>query len=98
MFDSACGLFRSPKRGSRNACCTSTTINAEDCGNLLIKPRTVVEMAHELAGALQQAVRIRQRCAAKEPHVYTRSEYIDDVAEGRISQTCNRTLKPQMRD
>jgi hypothetical protein len=57
--------------------------------------------------------RIRQRCAVKEPHVYVRSEYID-VAEGRISQTCNRTpvmqelpdfvpafsyhLKPLMRD
>src|SRR6266404_3931227 len=47
-------------------------------------------MAHELAGALQQAGRIRQRRAVKEPHVYMRSEYID-VAEGRISQTCNRT-------
>jgi hypothetical protein len=34
-------------------------------------------MAHELAGALQQAGRIRQRCAVKEPHVYVRSEYID---------------------
>src|SRR5256884_1761834 len=70
-------------------------------------------MAHELAGALQQAGRIRQRCAVKEPHVYVRSEYID-VAEGRISQTCNRAavmqklpnfvpafshhLKPLMRD
>src|ERR1700681_4958600 len=70
-------------------------------------------MAHELAGALQQAGRIRQRCAVKEPHVYVRSEYID-VAEGRISQTCHRTavmqkfpdfvpafshhLKPLMRD
>src|SRR5882757_9802343 len=70
-------------------------------------------MAHELAGALQQAGRIRQRCAVKEPHVYVRSEYID-VAEGHVSQTCNRTavmqkfpdfvaafshcLKPLMRD
>src|SRR5712692_2585744 len=70
-------------------------------------------MAHELAGTLQQAGRIRERCAVKEPHVYVRSEYID-VAEGRISQTCNRTavmqklpdfvpafshhLKPLMRD
>src|SRR5579864_2444839 len=70
-------------------------------------------MAHELAGALQQAGRIRQRCAVKEPHVYVRSEYID-VAEGCISQTCNRIavmqklpdfvpafshhLKPLMRD
>jgi hypothetical protein len=49
----------------------------------------------------------------KEPYVYVRSKYID-VAEGRISQTCNRTavmqeltnfvpafshhLKPLMRD
>src|SRR6202171_3456136 len=70
-------------------------------------------MAHELAGALQQADRSRQRCAVKEPNVYVRSEYID-VAEGRISETCNRTavmqklpdfvaafshrLKPLMRD
>src|SRR5712672_3703567 len=70
-------------------------------------------MAHELAGALQQAGRLRQHCALKEPHVYVRSEYID-VAEGRVSQTCNRTavmqefpdfvaafshhLKPLMRD
>src|SRR5467141_1893164 len=70
-------------------------------------------MAHELAGALQQVSRIRQRRAVKEPHVYVRMEYID-VAEGRISQTCNRAavmqklpdfvpafsdhLKPLMRD
>src|SRR6202167_1063776 len=70
-------------------------------------------MAHELAGAQQQAGRVWQRCAMKEPHVYVRSEYID-VAEGCISQTCNRTavmqelpnfvpafshyLKPLMRD
>ena len=70
-------------------------------------------MAHELAGALQQAGRIWQRRAVKEPHVYVRSEYID-VAKGRISQTCHRTavmqefpnfvpafshhLKPLMRD
>src|SRR6266496_4217917 len=51
-------------------------------------------MAHELAGALQQAGRIRQRCAVKEPHVYVRSEYID-VAEWRIAQTCNRTAVMQ---
>src|SRR5579872_6882775 len=51
-------------------------------------------MAHELAVALQQAGRIRQRCAVKEPYVYVRSEYID-VAEGRISQTCNRTTVMQ---
>src|SRR5438477_2199702 len=70
-------------------------------------------MAHEPAVALQQAGRIRQRCAVKEPNVDVRGEYID-VAEGRISQTCNRTavmqklpdfvaalshhLKPLMRD
>src|SRR5215469_2020611 len=70
-------------------------------------------MTHELAGALQQAGRIRQRCAVKKPHVYVRDEYID-VAEGRIPQTCNQTavmqklpdfvpafshhLKPLMRD
>src|SRR5260370_24276804 len=51
-------------------------------------------MAHELAGTLQQAGRIPQRCAVKEPHVYVRSEYID-VAEGRISQTCHRTAVMQ---
>src|ERR1043166_9966078 len=51
-------------------------------------------MAHELAGALQQVSRIRQRCAVKEPHVYVRIEYID-VAEGRVSQTCNRAAVMQ---
>src|ERR1700681_3869506 len=51
-------------------------------------------MAHELAVALQQAGRIRQRCAVKESHVYVRMEYID-IAEGRISQTCNRTAVVQ---
>src|ERR1043166_5346205 len=51
-------------------------------------------MAHELAGALQQVSRIRQRCAVKEPHVYVRIEYID-VAEGRISQTYNRAAVMQ---
>src|SRR5437016_5700181 len=51
-------------------------------------------MAHELTSALQQAGRIPQRCALKEPHVYVRSEYID-VAEGRISQTRNRTAVMQ---
>jgi len=70
-------------------------------------------MAHELAGALQQARRIPQRCAVKEPNIYVRSEYID-VAKGRVSQARNRTavmqklpdfvpafshhLKPPMRD
>src|ERR1700732_4943676 len=51
-------------------------------------------MAHELAGALQQVSRIRQRCAVKEPHVYVRIEYID-VAEGCVSQTCNRAAVVQ---
>src|SRR5271154_5639910 len=51
-------------------------------------------MTHELAVALQQASRIRQRCAVKEPHVYVRSEYID-VAEGRIAETGNRTAVMQ---
>jgi hypothetical protein len=70
-------------------------------------------MAHEFAGPLQQAARIRQRCAMKESNIYMRSEYVD-IAEGRIPQTCNRTtvmqelanfvpalshnLKPMMRD
>jgi len=70
-------------------------------------------MSHELAVALQQAGRIRQRCALKEPYVDVRVEYID-IAERRISQTGNRTavmqklpdfvpaishrLKPLMRD
>src|ERR1700738_5157700 len=51
-------------------------------------------MAHELAGALQQAGRSGQRCAVKETHVNVRSEDID-VAEGRISQTGNRTAVMQ---
>src|SRR5258705_774997 len=51
-------------------------------------------MAHELAGALQQAGRIRKRCAVKEAHVHVRSEYID-VSEGRIAHTCHRTAVMQ---
>src|SRR5258708_17364231 len=47
-------------------------------------------MTHELAGALQQASRIGQCRAVKEPHVYVRGEYLH-IAEGRISQTYNRT-------
>ena len=47
-------------------------------------------MPHEPAGALQQAGRVRQRCAVKEPHIDVRSEYID-IAERRVSQTGNRT-------
>src|SRR3984885_788521 len=86
--------------------------SAERCG-VCGRSRSQLHMAHELAGALQQARRIRQRCSVKEPHIYVRSEYID-VAKGRVSQTCNRTavmqklpdfvptfshhLKPLMRD
>src|ERR1700730_10045279 len=51
-------------------------------------------MAHELPGALQQPGRVRERCAMEESHVYVRSEYID-VAEGRFSQTSNRTAVMQ---
>ena len=51
-------------------------------------------MTHHLAGALQQLSWIRQRCAAKESHVYVRPEYID-IAEGRISETCNRAAVMQ---
>jgi hypothetical protein len=79
----------------------------------LLSAAVSVAVAHELSGALQQAGRIWQRCAVKEPDVDVRGEYID-IAEGRISQTCNRTavvqklpdfvaalshhLKPLMRD
>src|ERR1700721_1507293 len=62
---------------------------AESCG-ACSRSGSQLHMAHELAGALQQAGRIRQCCALKEPHVYVRSEYIH-VAERRISQTCNGT-------
>jgi hypothetical protein len=70
-------------------------------------------MSHKFSAALQQADWVRQRCTVKEADVYVRSEYID-VAEGRISQTCNgapvmqklpdfvpafsHRLKPLMRD
>src|SRR5215831_13321685 len=51
-------------------------------------------MAHELAGTLQQASRIRQRYALKESYVHVRREYVD-VAKGGISQTCSRTAVMQ---
>ena len=51
-------------------------------------------MTHEPARAVQQARRIRQRCALEEPYVYVRSEYVD-VAERRISKTCNRAAVMQ---
>src|SRR5215471_6554988 len=51
-------------------------------------------MAHKLAGALQQASWIRQRCALKESYIHVRGEYVD-VAKGRISQTCSRTAVMQ---
>src|SRR5580704_17654348 len=66
---------------------------AERCG-VGGRSRSQLHMGHELAGALQQAGRIRQRCTVKEPHVYVRGEYID-IAEGRIAQTCNRTAVMQ---
>jgi hypothetical protein len=56
--------------------------------------RSQLHMTHELASALQQVGRIGQRRALKEPHIDVRSEYID-VAEGRISQTCDRTAVMQ---
>src|SRR5437899_7562237 len=77
------------------------------------RSRSQLHMTNELAGALQQASRIRQCCAVKEPHVHVRGEYIH-IAEERIFQTYNRTavmqklpdfvpalshhLKPPMRD
>src|ERR1700743_3381372 len=67
--------------------------SAEGCG-VCHRPGSQLHMTHELAGALQQAGRIRQRCAVKETHVDVRSEYIN-VAERRISQTCNRTAVMQ---
>src|SRR5215469_6440275 len=51
-------------------------------------------MAHILAGAFEQASRIRQRCALKESYVYVRREYVD-VAKGGISQTCGGTAVMQ---
>src|SRR5437762_2739857 len=51
-------------------------------------------MAHGFAIALQHAIRIGQCGAVKEPDVYVRGEYID-VAEGGVSQTCNRTAVMQ---
>src|SRR5580693_1307005 len=51
-------------------------------------------MAHEPTGALQQSGRVRQRCAIEESNVYVLGEHID-VAEGRVSQTCDRTAVMQ---
>jgi hypothetical protein len=61
----------------------------ERCG-VCSRSRSQLHMAHELAGALQQAGRIRQRRTVKEAYVDMRGEYIH-IAEGRIAQTCNRT-------
>ena len=47
-------------------------------------------MAHVFATALQQACRIRQRRAMKEPDVYMSFECID-VTEWRIFYACDRT-------
>src|SRR5579862_8568884 len=51
-------------------------------------------MAHELARALQQVSWIRELCPLKESYVHVRSEYID-IAEGHISQACNRAAVMQ---
>src|SRR5579864_229487 len=51
-------------------------------------------MAHELAGALQQTGRVRQRRAVKEANVYVGGEHVD-VGEGRVSQTGDRTAVMQ---
>ena len=53
-------------------------------------------MAHELAGALQQTGRIRQRCVVKEPYVHVRTEHIA-LAEGRVPAFSHHR-KPLMRD
>ena len=66
---------------------------AEGCG-VCGRSGSQLHMTHALAIALQQAGRIRQRCAIKEPHIYVRAEYID-VAERRISQTRNWTAVMQ---
>jgi len=66
---------------------------AERCG-ICVCFRSQLHVAHELAGSFQQASRVRQRCAVKEPHVDVRSEYID-VAERRIAYACNRTYVMQ---
>src|SRR2546421_11326854 len=58
------------------------------------RSRPQLHVAHKLAVAHQQAGRIRQPRALKEPHVYVRGEYID-VAERRISQARNRTAVMQ---
>ena len=55
-----------------------------------VRSRTWPELyvTHELAVPLQQTCRVRERRALKESHVHVRSENID-VAEGRVSETCN---------
>jgi hypothetical protein len=58
------------------------------------RSRSQLHMAHELAGALQHAGWIWEGCALKESHVYVRCEYID-VAEGHVSQTCDRAAVVQ---
>jgi len=40
------------------------------CSGVCGRSRPELHVAHELAGALQQAAWIRQRCAVIEPHVY----------------------------
>src|SRR5580704_7313207 len=58
------------------------------------RSRSQPHMTHELAGASQQASRILQCCAVKEPYVYVRGECIH-IAEGHIPQTYNRAAVMQ---
>ena len=43
-------------------------------------------VAHEFAGALEEAGGIGQRCALEESYVYVGGEYVD-VGEGGVSET-----------
>jgi len=47
-------------------------------------------MAHEPAGALQQALRVWETRSVKKAHVYVRAENVD-AAERHVTKTCNRT-------
>src|SRR5437588_125261 len=108
-------LLEDHRGKSRGQVCISQGI----CSSPSLRPNALFVISAQATtilhdwSTIQQTGRIRQRCAVKEPHVYVRSEYID-VAEGRISQTCNRAavmqklpnfvpafshhLKPLMRD
>jgi len=95
----AFSTYRSGYNGCHSIAPVNTDSFTRSCPRFLHcgvrgRSRSQLHMAHERAGALQQAGRIRQRCALKEAHVYVRSGYID-AAEGGISQTCNRTAVMQ---